>query len=578
MKSYVVHNEWYIFQPTNTNNKFIPGPIDFTKTGGHTLSAKYPNVQENVSLSSAYQFNWFVNYDRTFGKHEVSALAVYEQSENNGKWLYGRAEDLLATSIDQIYNASSDVEKRHFTGGETEEARASWIGRVNYSFASKYIVDFSFRYDGNYRFAPDNQWGFFPSFSAAWRMSEENFMANAAWLSNLKLRGSFGTTGSAGISPWRWTNKYNKAGGFIFGNNFQDGLQPGAMPNPDITWETIENWNVGFEYGIFNNKLTGEFDVWGKKIKDILGTRLGSTPTTLGASLPAENYAQRSFSGFEISASYKNKFKELNYEVYANMGYAIDEWDIWDEPESYTDGTYEGNWRSRIGKPASRVYGLIAEGMIRTQADLDALPEGYKVYGRDPQIGTLYFKDIRGANFSEGPDGKIDNYDKTYLSDNGAPRINYGFGTNLSWKGISVNAHFQGVGAYDRMVRTRNGAGVFQVDRPYFELWADNYWTPETPDARYPRVAGRWRQAEYGGTESSFWVLNGAYLRLKNLNIGYTLPESWYERLGLSKVQLFVNGTNLFVLTDFDVYDPEQATLDSYPLMKTFTGGVSINF
>jgi len=229
------------------------------------------------------------------------------------------------------------------------------------------------------------------------------------------------------------------------------------------------------------------------------------------------------------------------------MGYAVDQWDIWDEPESYTDGTYENNWRSRIGKPANRVYGLISKGIIRTQEQLDAIPDGYTVFGRQPQIGTLLFEDIRGENYSEGADGKIDGNDRTYLSDNGAPRINYGFGLNLEWKGLSVNAHFQGVGKYDRMVSTRNGGGVFQVDRPYFELWADDYWTPETPNATYPRVAGNWKQAEFGGNASSFWMKNAAYMRLKNLNISYNLPGQWLSRIG-------------------------------YPLMKSFTGGVNINF
>ena len=584
MKSFVKHNKWYIFQPANATNKFIPGPVDFTKTGAHTLSSGYENINENVSLTSSYQINWFVNYERAFGEHNLSALAVYEQSGYKGKGLYGRADQLLSSNIDQIFNASRDAERRWFDGDESESASSSLIGRVNYSYASKYILEFSFRYDGNYRFAPSGRFGFFPSFSGGWRLSEENFLSDIDWLSNLKLRGSWGSTGSletyngGTIGPWQWTNTYSKSGSYVFGNSLVDGLRPGTTPNPDITWASTDLWDIGMEFGLFNSKLSGEFSIWGKKTKDILGPRSGSTPTTLGANLPWLNYAGRSWKGFEMSASYKNRKGELKYEVYGNMGYAIDEWDTYDEPDSYTDGTYKDNWRSRIGKPANRVFGLISNGMIRTEADLAKLPAGYTVYGREPQIGTLWFEDIRGQNYSDGPDGKIDDNDRVYLSDNGAPRINYGFGVNLEWKGFSVNTHFQGVGAFDRMVSNRNGDGVFQVDRPYFELWASNYWTPETPNAKYPRVAGEWRRPEYGGTGSSFWVRNGAYLRLKNLNIGYALPKHWYNKLGIDNVQVFANGTNLFVLTDFKEYDPEQATLDSYPLMKTFTGGVNINF
>jgi TonB-linked SusC/RagA family outer membrane protein len=574
-----LHNKWYVFQSASATNPFIPGPVDPTKTALHNLSAGYENIQETVNLSSSYQLNWFLNYARDFGNHSINAVAVYEQSEYDGKYLYGRAEDLLSSSIDQIFNASGDTERRWFNGNESQSARASWIGRANYSFASKYIAEFSFRYDGNYKFAPDKQWGFFPSGSLAWRISEENFLKDVNWLSNLKLRTSYGTTGSdSGIGAWRWTNVYQKTTGYVYGGSLMDGLIPGSTPNPDITWSTFSNWDIGLEYGVFENKLRGEFDIWGKTESDILGTRSGSTPTTLGASLPAVNYGQRSWNGFEVSASWNDKVGEINYEVYANMGYSIDQWDIWDEPESYTDGTYKDNWRSRIGKPNNRIYGLISKEIIRTQEQLDAIPDGYTVFGRQPQIGTILFEDIRGANYSEGPDGKIDGNDNTYLSDNGAPRINYGFGLNIEWKGIAVNSLFQGVGNYDRMVSTRNGGGVFQVDRPYFELWADNYWTPETPDAKYPRIGGNWMQEEFGGGASSFWIRNASYLRLKNLNIGYSLPSQWFSRIGVSNIQLFVNGTNLFVLTKYKEHDPEQGTLDSYPLMKTFTGGVNINF
>jgi TonB-linked SusC/RagA family outer membrane protein len=578
-KAFVLHNKWYVFQSASATNPYIPGSVDPTKTALHNLSAGYENIQESVNLNSSYQFNWFLNYDRSFGDHSINAVAVYEQSEYDGKYLYGRAEQLLSSSIDQIYNASGDTERRWFSGNEGQSARASWIGRANYSFASKYIAEFSFRYDGNYKFAPDKQWGFFPSGSLAWRLSEENFLKEVNWLSNLKLRGSYGTTGSdSDINAWRWTNVYQKTTGYVYGGSLMDGLQPGSTPNPDITWSTISNWDVGLEYGILDNKLKGEFDIWGKTESDILGTRSGSTPTTLGASLPAVNYGQRSWNGFEISANWNDKVGGLHYEVYANMGYAVDQWDIWDEPESFTDGTYKDNWRSRIGKPANRIYGLISKGIMRTQAEVDALPAGYTVFGRQPQVGTLLFEDIRGANFSEGPDGKIDDNDNTYLSDNGAPRINYGLGLNLEWKGIAVNSHFQGVGNYDRMVSTRNGGGVFQVGRPYFELWASDYWTPETPNATYPRAGANWQQHEFGGNASSFWIRKASYLRLKNLNIGYTLPDQWFSRIGVSNVQLFVNGTNLFVLTKYKEHDPEQGTLDSYPLMKTFTGGVNINF
>ncbi|WP_449048138.1 SusC/RagA family TonB-linked outer membrane protein [Parapedobacter sp.] len=584
MKSFVIHNRSYIFQPASATNRFVPGPIDPTKVNIHNLSATYPNIAEDVGFYNSYQFNWYLRYDKNFGLHNISALAVYEQAKDNGKNLTGRADDLLTTAIDQIYNASSDNTKRWFSGSETQAARESYIGRLNYTFSDKYIAEFSFRYDGNYKFAPGHQWGFFPSGSAAWRLSQEDFLRHVQWLTELKLRGSYGTTGNDTypngnpIPAFQWSQTYGKNTGFIFGNSLSDGLAPGPMPNPLITWSTSAMWNVGMDFGVLNNRLTGAVDYFEREERDILGARLASTPSTLGATLPDVNYAERSWKGIEFNADWNDRVGDLDYTIYGNLGYAVDQWDVFDEAQALTDGTYKDNWRSRIGKPANRVYGLISEGIIRTQDQLDAIPDGFTQFGRSPKLGYLLFKDIRGANFAEGPDGKIDDNDFTYLSDNGAPRINYGIGFRLQWKGLAINAHFQGVGAYERMVSTRNGGGVFQVDRPYFSIWASDYWTPENPEATYPRVTGEWNTADVGGAASTFWLRNGAYFRLKNIDLGYALPQQWFSRLGVQRVQFFVNATNLFSISGLDEHDPEQNTLDSYPLMRTFTGGLNINF
>jgi len=580
MKSFVLWNKSYVFQTSSTTNKFIPGPIDPSKIMTHNLSATYPNIAEAVDLYNTYQLNWYLKYDKTFGKHSISALGVYEQGTERIKSLSMQANDLLTTAIDQLYNTSSDAAKKAFSGSESQTARASWIGRANYGYDNKYIAEFSFRYDGNYKFAPGKQWGFFPSVSAAWRISQENFLSNVKWLSNLKLRGSYGTAGNDDVNAFLWSQTYGKSTGYIFGTQLYDGLVPNAMPNPDITWSTSKMGDIGIDYGVLNNRLTGEIDFFKRTQSDILGTRLGSTPSTLGATLPSVNYAQRSWKGYEISANWSDKVGELHYTVYANMGYSIDKWDIYDEAKALTDNTYLNNWRSMIGHPANRNYGLISQGLLRTQADLDKLPAGFTQYGRVPKLGYLLFKDIRGANYSEGPDGKIDDNDMTYLSDNALPRINYGIGFRLEWKGIELNAHFQGVGAYDKMVSTMNTStgGVFQTGVPYFQLWASNYWTPENPNAKYPRASGEWLQQDIGGGPSTFWTRNGAYMRLKNLDVAYTLPRKWYSKLGVSRIQVFGNATNLFCINGMPEMDPEQLRLDSYPLMKTFTGGLTINF
>ncbi|WP_316818456.1 TonB-dependent receptor [Pedobacter nyackensis] len=590
MKSFVVFNEVYKFQsnPNSPNNKYVPGPINPTQINIHTMSNNYPNIREGFGLGDGYTLNWFLNYNKTIGKHAINAMAVYEQARTNFKSLNGMRQKLLINDIDQLFNASDDAVNSTFSGRESIETRSSVIGRVNYSYADKYIAEFSFREDGNYRFAPGIRWGFFPSGSAAWRLGQEDFMKDIKWLSELKLRGSFGTSGNdlAGISsdaiaPFQWAQYFNKASGTVFGSSLADGLAPGTLPNPNVTWATSKMLNIGLDFGLFNNRLTGSVEYFTKETSDILIARLASTPNTLGAALPAVNYAERSWKGFEFSAGWSDTKGEIDYSVFANMGYSKDQWDVFDQPAAYTDGTYLNNWRSVIGQPNNRISGLESLGIIRTQAQLDALPSTYTQYGLKPKLGYILYKDIRGANFSEGPDGKVDDNDVTFLSDNAIPRINFGFGFRVAWKGISLSTLFQGVAAYDKIVSTGNtsSGGVFQTgDRPYFEIWSKDYWTPETPNAKYPMASDLFGDQNVGGGPSTFWIRNGGYIRLKNIDLGYELPAKWVKHIGLQKVRLFANGTNLFVISDFKEHDPEQERLDSYPLMKTYTAGLNVTF
>lgn len=579
-KRFATFNESYVFQSASTDNIFIPGPVDPDQKNVHNLSHAYENIQENVWLDQSYQFNWMLNYDRAFGDHNISAMIAYEISESQSKYLSGTVEDLLTSDIDQIFVGSSDALRRNFDGNESEMARVAWVGRFNYNYADRYIAEFSFREDGNAKFGPGHRWGFFPSASLAWRISNEEFMKPITWLSNLKLRGSYGTTGddtdlsvdSGELELFGWRNKFQNSTGYLFGDGYSKGIQIGASPNPYLTWATLELWDIGFDFGLFNNSLVGDFSYFHKNKTDILQQRVASVPDTYGRSKAAENYAEQAWNGFEWTLRYSNHIGEVNYSVNANLGYVKDEWVKYDEASDLPA------WKSRIGYPNEYLKGYICEGIIRTQEQLDALPEGFTQFGKKPVLGQLLYKDIRGANESEGPDGKVDSNDWDYLSRKATPRINYGFGFNLEWKGFAIDALFQGVGGYDRMLKTINGDGIFQVeDKPYFELWTGDVWSPENPDAKYPAATGEWSE-NYGAAGSTFWIRNGAYLRLKNLNISYTLPKSWYQNWGVNTVQVFGNGTNLFSIDGIDEMDPEQDSMDSYPIMRSFTIGLNINF
>ncbi|WP_316823102.1 TonB-dependent receptor [Pedobacter gandavensis] len=569
-------------------NRFIPGAPDPNNTNIFNFSQAQPFLRYQTENGWKYQLDAYLSYKRNFGKHGIDALAVWEQTGRHAYNVTAKASVPL-TSIDQMFVYSNDEANRTGTGYEGLDASRAWVGKLNYNFDNRYLVDFAFRYDGSTLFSKENRWGFFPSVSLAWRVSQEGFFKNAvSWVDDLKLRVSHGTTGnlldinSDPLPAFTYTATYVNSGSYMFGDNLYTTIAPGSTPIPNVTWATIENSNIGLDFDILNRRLSGSIEVFRNRMKNILGRRTVTLPDSYGQSLAAENYAERSFRGSELTINWKSMIgKEVSYGIYGNVGYAKDRWDILDQGADYLPG---GNreWQSAIGQPANRLFGFKAKGIVRTQEELDKLiASGYKTYGRTPYLGAIIYEDIRGDNYKPGPDGKIDANDVQLLSNNNKPRINFGLGFNVSWKGLTLDAHFQGVGAYDRMISNLEGGGMRQHGgsfRTYYPIWAGDVWTPENPDGKYPRVTGN-NWAESGTDNSSFWIRNGAYLRLRNVNLAYNLPQRWLSAVKLSSAQLFFNGTNLFTISDMKEFqDPEQDNYDSFPVMKTFTLGLNLKF
>ncbi len=589
-KKYLTFQKNYVFNQADPDgNRFLPGAPDPNKTNVFTFSQNQPYLSYDINTSWSYQFNWFLNYQQSFGKHNFDVMAVWEQSESGLYGAFAKAEDPV-TTYDQDFVYSTDAERRYGSGWEEIGARQSLIGRLNYNFSERYIAEFSFRHDGNTLFPKTKRWGFFPSFSGAWRISEESFMDETnRWLDDLKLRVSYGTTGNdldvnnEKIRAFSYTSAYQNAESYIFGDKLYRSIKPGATPNPNLTWATSTTYNVGLDFTMLSSKLSGTIDVFSKKETDILGSRLVTLPDNYGQSLAPENYAERSWKGGEFTITWRDKAvkNQLNYSIYGNVGYAKDRWDLIDEGEAYQPGGSR-EWASKIGNPLDRLFGYKSLGIVRTQEQLDELlASGFKQFGRTPYLGGLLFEDIRGDGYSEGPDGKIDSNDEQLLSENAAPRLNYGIGFSASWRNFSIDAHFQGVGVYDRMISNKEGAGMRQhggTIRPYYPIWTKDVWTPDNVDGEYPRPIGKnWYESGTGA--SSFWIRDGAYMRLKNLNFGYDLPSKWLSAIKVAKAQFFFNGTNLFAISKIkEFHDPEQKEYDSYPLMKSFTFGLDIKF
>lgn len=588
-KRYMSFQKNYTFQSLDpSGNRFIPAPPDEEKINIFTFSQSQPFMDYATKRKWEYQMNWFLNYEQSFGEHNIDAMVVFEQ------WKYGvtditsRAESPI-TALDQMFVYPTDRNFRYTNGFENINVRQGLIGRANYNYGGKYIAEFSFRYDGSALFPGEKRWGFFPSFSGAWRLSEEDFFTNIKnTVSDLRLRASYGTTGNYldenanPIGQFTYAEKYNvTSSGMIFGDRYYNGIAYGNTPNPNVTWTTSSSYNLGLDFGVLNNKLTGTIDVFKRKETDILASRTVTLPDTYGRTLAKENYAARSYRGGELSLAWQDTKGELSYGIHGNLGYAIDRWDIYDEEPAYGLGE-NMHFLSRIGRPHNRLTGLKAIDLVRTQDQLDALvASGFKTYGRDPYLGMILYEDIRGANYTDGPDGKIDDNDIDLLSENNSPRFNYGVGFNVNWKGIAVAALFQGVLKYDRMISNLDGGGMRQHGanfRPYYPIWAGDVWQADNPNAKYPRPVGaNW--AESGTNPSTFWIRNGAYFRLRDLNVSYALPKAWTQGLKLNTVSVFFNGTNLFVFSPMkEFHDPEQSNYDSYPIMKTFAVGLDVKF
>ena len=546
------------------------------------VSSEKPSLAESQSNSKAYTFQGMLTYANTFGgKHSVSALAVVEARQVDYRNLSASRTN-FDLNIPELSMGNSNSSNWSNGGGSSKATQVGYVYRVSYEYDHKYLLETAGRYDGNYYFAKGRKFGFFPSVSAGWRMSEEPFIKNnLPWLNNLKLRASWGESGNLAGSPFQYSSAMNVYGGaYVFDGYLYQGVAESLEPNVNITWEKAQKTNVGIDIGVWNNRLTLEADYFYERRNNMLVSPQTVVPIEYGIGIAQENAGVMENSGVEFTLGGNYSFASgLRLEGSFNFTYARNKiLQIFENPL-----TRDNPLRARTGRPLNTPFGLKAERLYQ-ESDFDE-------YGNlwldlpQPTFSDVAPGDIKWADLNG--DGVIDGADETALGYPKLPQIIYGFTLKALFRGLDFSALFQGAGQSTTFI---DGGLAFPFaggENP--PQAAKDYWTPENTDAAYPRLYGTG-----GGNSNNFrrgnndWFRrSGNYLRLKNIELGYTFSRTMFPRLPLQSVRIYLSGQNLWTISDLkDFYDPEMGQVGDdantrgwySPQRKIVSVGLNITF
>lgn len=521
-----------------------------------------------------------VSYNNKFGLHEVGALFLYEQTRVNSSLLSANRTNFDLFDLPEV--SFGDATTSTNSGSSGKSAYAAYVGRLNYAYANKYLAEFSFRDDGSYKFAKGHRWGFFPSVAVGWVMSEEDFFKAALpKLDYFKLRASFGILGSDNVSAFLYRKNYSYSNnGIVLGNTLSTQgtlINNTAYPNEALTWEKTKSYNLGFDLDAWNGLLGVEFDVFYKYTYDILQSVSSVYPPSLGGHYPSsENSGTFDNRGFEIALKHRNHIGDFHYNLTGNLSYAHNR--ILSRNQS--DNTLP--WQSVLGSSVGEMWGLKSLGLYQSEEEI---ANGPQVSWTTPRVGDIKYEDVNG-------DGKIDSDDRVKIARSTRPEMMFAFMADANYKGIDLSIQLQGAALCDKMLQYTwqdlNGAtDMSPITKPWYGNWdnaplylVENSWRPDNTDAEYPRLTANTVSHQNNAQQSDFWKRNGAYLRVKNITLGYTLPKSWTNKLGVSNVRIYANGTNLLTFTEFKYIDPESTNVATgyYPQQRTFSFGLDVKF
>ena len=574
--------------------------LAFWGNDGYTFPYFLATQGKNITQSSVFSnmhrgFTWQVEntltYTKTFDdKHNLTVLLGQSAKEYTLRELYGDDYDLLETNPDKanINSAIADRDEERVaggTGGFSNQTLASYFGRIDYNFDERYMIQATVRRDGSSNFGPNHKWAVFPSVSLGWNVTNEAFMdSRPDWFSNLKLRASWGKNGNERIGQFRYTSLMDGGQNYYFGSGdnakMQYGSSPSKIANPNVKWEESEQLDLGFESRFFNNSLTFGFDYFKKKTNGMLMDQ--PIPAYVGKGAPIANAGDMQNWGLEFESTYKLKINDFSFNVGANASYLNNKLiklgnasgeAIYADAGASGVGSYV---KGRNGEVYPYFYGYKTGGILQNQQQAD---EYNSKYGEKAQPGDVIFLDIAGEK-SNTPDGKITDADKTKIG-KGMPDWTFGLSLGADWKGFDLNLFFQGTAGNDVFDFSQRG-DIQAMNRP---SWMLDRWIGEGTSNKIPRMTAvnpnrNWRS-------SDLYIKDGSYVRLKTIQLGYSLPSSLLEKASLQRLRLFVTAENLFTFTSYDGFDPEIAAGDYfnigvdkgiYPQSRTISVGANLTF
>lgn len=514
-----------------------------------------------------------INYEKTIANnHAVKFMVGSELRKGNSDYFNAYRRYYASTAIDQLFaGGAADINNG---GSGTVVARLNYFGRVNYAFKEKYLAEFVWRYDGSYNFPENNRWGFFPGVSLGWRVSEEEFWkSNIALVDNFKLRGSWGQTGNDRIQlgPTGTPLEFQYLTTFGYGNNIgypyfpfvtngnveNQTLYETRLPNENITWEVANQMNIGFDASMFDSKLTLEVDYFNYRRSSVLAVRNASVPASAGITLPPENIGKVKNAGFDFSIVYKNRIGDLDYSVGLNGGYAKNKIVFWDEAPG------NPKYKQSTGHPMNTGVYYQAIGIFHTQAEIDAYP-----HWTGARPGDIRFKDVNN-------DDVIDANDQVRSDKSNIPTFTTGATIDLRYKGFDLSVLLQAATGAVNYINTESG----EIGN-YLQSFASGRWTEENSNSDQPRTFNRGNEY-WASNGNTYFLRKTDYLRLKNLQLGYTIPMAITQRVGMQYARVFVSGYNLLTYSpDYKDFDPESSagSGQGYPLQRVVQAGITLTF